>query len=82
VVPRDRDTEDGGAPSPASCAWGTAFLQVVLKTVAKIRDSIDGSPHPVPVGVNIEQIAADDFEPAVKMAQEFLAWKDLRVYLT
>ena len=58
---------------------GIASLQVALKILTKIRDAVEGSPHAVPLGVNIEQIATHNFELAVKMAQEFLAWKDSKV---
>jgi len=55
---------------------GRASLDVARSIWGRVRDVMAAAPHPVPLGVNIEEISVHNFDLAVRMAQEFPAWRD------
>ena len=57
---------------------GRASFDVARRIWARIRDASADSRHPVPLGVNIEEISVHNFDLAVRMAREFPAWKDAK----
>ncbi len=57
---------------------GRASFDVARRIWARIRDATAGSRHPVPLGVNVEEISVHNFDLAVRMAKEFPAWKDAK----
>lgn len=57
---------------------GEASLDVAQLIWCRIRDGLAGARHPVPLGVNVEEIAAHNFALAVRMAQAFPEWKDAK----
>jgi len=54
---------------------GLASLGVARNTWASVRDAMAASRHPVPLGVNVEEISLHNFDLAVKMAAEFPLWR-------
>lgn len=57
---------------------GRASFDVARGIWTRIRDANARSRHPVPLGVNIEEISVHNFDLAVRMAREFRAWKDAK----
>ncbi len=57
---------------------GRASFDVARRIWARIRDANAGSRHPVPLGVNVEEISVHNFDLAVRMAREFPSWKDAK----
>ena len=57
---------------------GRASFDVARRIWTRIRDGNASSRHPVPLGVNIEEISVHNFDLAVRMAREFPAWKDAK----
>ncbi len=57
---------------------GRASFDVARGIWTRIRDANARSRHPVPLGVNIEEISVHNFDLAVRMAREFPAWKDAK----
>jgi 5,10-methylenetetrahydrofolate reductase len=57
---------------------GRASLDVARGIWTRIRDANARSRHPVPLGVNIEEISVHNFDLAVRMVREFPAWKDAK----
>lgn len=60
----------------ASKRPGPASLEIAREIYVAIRDRVAASEHPVPLGVNVEEISAHNFELAVRMAKSFPAWRD------
>lgn len=54
---------------------GAASIEVTREIWTRIRDVLSGSAHPVPLGVNIEEISTHNFDLAVRMAKEFPSWR-------
>ena len=54
---------------------GIASLDVARSIWARIRNAMARAKNPVPLGVNIEEISVHNFDLAVRMAQEFPAWR-------
>jgi len=71
------ETEDALIPGRGKEA-GRGSFDVARRIWTRIRDANVGSRHPVPLGVNIEEISVHNFELAVRMAREFPAWKDAK----
>jgi len=57
---------------------GRASFDVARRIWTKIRDASTTSSHPVPIGVNVEEISVHNFDLAVRMAREFPAWRDAK----
>jgi 5,10-methylenetetrahydrofolate reductase len=57
---------------------GRGSFDVARRIWTRIRDANAKSRHPVPLGVNIEEISVHNFDLAVRMAREFPAWKDAK----
>ena len=55
---------------------GGASLEVARSIWIRVRDAVAETSHPVPLGVNIEEISTHNFDLAVEMAKEFPAWRD------
>jgi len=55
---------------------GMASMDVARSTWARVRDAVAGARHPVPLGVNVEEISVHTFDLAVRMAREFAALRD------
>jgi len=55
-------------------APGAASLDVARSIWTHIRDDVAGSQPHVPLGVNIEEISAHNFDLAVEMARAFPSW--------
>lgn len=54
---------------------GAASIEVTREIWTRTRDALSGSAHPVPLGVNIEEISTHNFDLAVRMAKEFPSWR-------
>ncbi len=57
---------------------GRASLEVASSILARTRDSVAGTRHAVPLGVNVEEIAVHNLDLAVRMAKELPSWKDAK----
>ena len=55
---------------------GTASMDVARSTWVCVRDAAAGARHPVPLGVNVEEISVHNFDLAVRMARGFAALRD------
>ncbi|MGQ0798151.1 MAG: hypothetical protein ACT4OI_09885, partial [Methanobacteriota archaeon] len=55
---------------------GDESIVLARSVGSRIRDAVDGSPHRVPLGVNVEEISTHNFDLAVRMAHEASAWRD------
>lgn len=55
---------------------GPASLEIAREIYVAIRDRVAASDHPVPLGVNVEEISQHNFDLAVRMAKSFPAWRD------
>ena len=60
---------------PEEAERGLASIDVARSIWIRVRDAIEGAPHPVPLGVNIEEISTHNFDLAVQMAKEFPEWR-------
>jgi len=58
---------------------GQASLEVAGALWSGMRDAMAASPHPVPLGVNVEEISFHNFDLAMRMAAEFSRWKAAKV---
>jgi len=54
---------------------GAASLDVARTIFHKIRSNLKDVRHPVPLGVNVEEISTHNFELAAQMVKEFPAWR-------
>ncbi len=72
VSPR---TEEALLPSK-NPAPGLASLEVARTLWSHLSAAAAQSRPPVPLGVNIEEVSAHNFDLAVRMAREFPAWRD------
>lgn len=55
---------------------GEASLEVARSIWTRIRDGNASARHPVPLGVNVEEISVHNFDLAVRMAREASAWRN------
>jgi len=53
---------------------GLASLEVARDIWTRVRDAAVTSAHPVPLGVNIEEISTHNFDLAVEMTKEIPRW--------
>jgi 5,10-methylenetetrahydrofolate reductase len=72
VLPR---TEEALLP-PKTRTPGQASLEVARTLWSHLSAAAAQSKPPVPLGVNIEEVSAHNFDLAVQMAREFPAWAD------
>jgi 5,10-methylenetetrahydrofolate reductase len=54
---------------------GLASFEVARSVFATLLRAVAASRHPVPLGVNVEEISTHNFELAVRMAKEIPEWK-------
>ncbi|HEY4704612.1 MAG TPA: hypothetical protein VII27_02600 [Thermoplasmata archaeon] len=57
---------------------GEASFEVARSIWTRIRDGNASARHPVPLGVNIEEISVHNFDLAVRMVRGFSAWRDAK----
>ena len=55
---------------------GERSVELARSVWCQIRDYVEAAEHPVPLGVNVEEISAHNFDFAVRMAQEAPSWRD------
>src|SRR2546428_3204054 len=75
VVGSHRVAEDRRSLLPSGGASGRASLEVAHTVWSHLHAAAAQSRPPVPLGVNIEEVSAHNFDLAVQMAREFPSWR-------
>ncbi len=57
---------------------GAASIEAARATWGRIRSAVAGARHPVPLGVNVEEISVHNFDLAVRMAGDVPDWAGLK----